>query len=153
MRSTAFIRAVTNCGRIRARGYSAEAGSTVETVTEKVMTSDGTVAKKTSTVFSWSRWSRTTKLIVGGYTAGVAVCFSQMTYSDGKKALLDHRSLIETKITQRDDPEQAAKNEWNAVSKGCADACWDNFFDSIFFPWKAISKFAPYVVLLANQYE
>lgn len=145
-----MLRPLVNTGKTITRNFSsAEQGSSTITVQKAVPTKDGgSVLEKTRIVRNWNRMGRGKKIFIGCYLGVAGGRFMMETYDDGKKELIKHRDLL------NNPPKYSSGlrhlNEWEAVKYGCSNNMWDNFFESLVFPWTIASNLIPGVVLWFN---
>jgi hypothetical protein len=144
-------------------------GESVEEILTQ-LEKDGKTYFKLETVTSTNK-----KRFLYVYAGLASVCYIGKTYNDGKQELLKYRkSLLALPITNlsnkdntyNDSKQELLKlpsassitnkdntynDEWNAVRTGCTKNSWDNFWDSLIFPVKAIDNLVPSFVMMLNE--
>lgn len=75
------------------------------------------------------------------YFASVLFCYASFNYYDGKQALVKYRQ----------EYANNPKGEFNAIRAGING--YNNMWSSIIFPWTALSRATPHIILLMNPSE
>jgi hypothetical protein len=120
-----------------------EKGIVEEVSTIETKGKDGrTFLKKINVVTQWNNMSSTKKKVIGAYATISGLCYVAYTYNDGKSALIKHRQDCKNK--------NGCEDEWLAVKDGCSKNSCDNFWNSLFFPWKFTTQSIPYLILSLN---
>lgn len=124
----------------------------VDTITKTQLTEKGSIIERT-VVRRWNSMSRNKRIALGIYFGTVAAAYFSKIYDDGYYELMRHR-LNSTSAEDSSKPlvpsNEKRRLELDAIAKGCKSNSIERFWESVIFPYTAVTTVVPYAILAIN---